>query len=166
LSQLGHLLLSACNSFLEFSNALYGSRPDVIPRGSLLARCSAAGPGVSARASEHLFDRHVEGAGHASERGAFGVGWPPFSLDAATAFAEDLEPHPRDPGTVGQLPDGQSSVLAPLFDPFAEGLPGCFVHVALAEVVRPGSAALHHEAARTVSRKTMLRRQVSIVVDK
>jgi hypothetical protein len=74
-----------------------------------------------------------------------------MSLDAPTALAEDLKPHPGDPGTVGQLPDGQSSVLAPLFDPLAEGLPGCFVHVALAEVVRLGSAALDHEAGRNVS---------------
>jgi hypothetical protein len=167
LSQLSHLLLGACNPFLELANALYGLGPDVIGRGSLLALRSGGGRrGVSADAGEHLLDGHVHGAGHASERRALGVGWPPFSLDVATAFAEDLEPDPRDTGTFGQLPDGQSRVFAPLLDPLAEGLPGCFVHVALAEVVRPGSAALHHEAALNVSKKTMLRRRVSIVVDK
>jgi hypothetical protein len=167
LSQLCHLLLSACNSFLEFANALYGPSPDVIGRGSLLALRSGGGRrGVSADAGEHLLDGHVQGAGHASERRALGVGWPPFSLDVATAFAEDLEPHPRDPGLFGQLPDRQSSVLAPLLDPLAEGLPGCFVHVTLAEVVRLGSAALHHEAAQNISKRTMLSRRVSIVVDK
>src|SRR4030095_9535127 len=80
--------------------------------------------------------------GHASEGCALGVGWPPFSLDAPTALAEDLEPHPGDPGAVGQLPDGQASVLGPLRDPLAEGLPGCFVHIALAEVVHPGSGCI------------------------
>jgi hypothetical protein len=133
-SQLGHFLLGAGNSFLELTNALDGPRPDVIVRRGLLARCSGPGRGVSAGAGEYLLDRHVEGAGHAREGGALGVGWPPLSLDAPTALAQDLEPHPRDPGTFGQFPDGQSSVLAPLLDPLAEGLPGCFVHVVLAEV--------------------------------
>jgi hypothetical protein len=156
LPQLCHLLLCACNPFLELANAIYGLGPDVIVRGSLLApRSGGARRGVSAGACEHLLDGHVQGAGHASERIALGVGWPPVSLDATTALAEDLEPHPRDTGPFGQLPDGQSSVLAPLLDPLAEGLPGCFVHVALAEVVRSGSAALDHEAARNVTKKTM-----------
>jgi len=151
LAQLCHLLLGAGNSFLELANALYGPGPDVIVRSCLLGLCSGAGRGASAGAGEHLLNRYIEGAGHASERGALGVGWPPFSLDVPTAFAEDLEPDPRDPGAFGQLADGQSRVFAPLLDPLAEGLPGCFVHVALAEVVRPGSAALHHEAVRSVS---------------
>jgi hypothetical protein len=159
LSQLCHLLLGACNPFLELADALYGLGPDVIVRRRLLALRSSGGRrGVSADAGEYLLDRHVQGAGHASERGALGVGWAPLSLDVPTAFADDLEPHPRDTGTFGQLPDGQSRVLAPLLDPLAESLPGCFVHVALAEVVRLGSAALHHEAARIVSKRTMLRR--------
>jgi len=167
LPQLCHLLLGACNPFLELANAIYSLGPDVIMRGALRApRSGGARRGVSAGPGEHLLDRHVQGAGHASERITLGVGWSPFSLDAATALTKDLEPHPRDSGAFGQLPDGQSSVLAPLLDPLAEGLPGCFVHVALAEVVRPGSAALHHEAARNVTKKTMLRRLVSTVVDK
>jgi hypothetical protein len=167
LSQLCHVLLGACYPFLEFANALYGLRPDIIVRGGLLAlRSGGAGRSVAAGAGEHLLDRYIQGAGHASECVALGVGRSPFSFDAATALAEDLEPHPRDSGTFGQLPDGQPRVLAPLFDPLAEGLPGCFVHVALAEVVRPGSGALHHGSVAVVSRGTMLRRPVSTVVDK
>jgi hypothetical protein len=158
LSQLCHLLLGAGNSFLELANALDGSGPDVIVSRGLLARCSGAGCGVSAGAGEHLLDRYVEGAGHASEGGALGVGWPPFSLDAPTALAEDLEPHPRDTGMFGQFPDGQSSVLAPLLDPLAEGLPGCFVHVVLAEVVRLGSGCIAPRSCANVIKKTMLRR--------
>jgi hypothetical protein len=107
LSQLGHLLLGAGNPLLEFANALYGLGSDVIVRGRLLAVRSGGGRrGVSAGAGEHLLDRHVQGAGHASEGGALGVGWPPLSLDAATALADDLEPDSRDSGTLRQLSDG------------------------------------------------------------
>jgi hypothetical protein len=128
LPQLCHLLLGACNPFLELANALHGPSPDGIVRGSLLAlRSGGARRDVSAGAGEHLLDRHVQGACHASERVTLGVGQTPFSLDAATAFAEDLEPHPRDTSTFGQLPDGQSRVLPPLLDPLAEGLPGCLI---------------------------------------
>jgi hypothetical protein len=59
LSQLGHLLLGAGNSFLELANALYGPGPDVIVSRGRLALCSAAGGGVSAGAGEHLLDGHV-----------------------------------------------------------------------------------------------------------
>jgi hypothetical protein len=159
-------LFGACNSFLELANALYGPGPDVIASRGLLGLFSGAGRGVSAGAGEHLLNRYIESAGHASEGGALGVGWPPFSLDAATALADDLEPHPGDPGTFGQLPDGQSSVLASLLDPLAEVLPGCFVHVVLAEVVRPGSGCIGPRSCSDVINKTMLRRRVSTVVDK
>jgi hypothetical protein len=159
LPQLRHFLLGACNSFLEFANAVYGLGPDVIARGAPRGlRSGGVRCGVSAGAGEHLLDRHVQGAGHASERITLWVGWPPFSLDAATALAEDLEPHRRDTGTFGQLPNLQSTVLAPLLDPLTEGLPGCFVHVVLAEVVRLGSGCIAPRSRSDVTKKTMLRR--------
>jgi hypothetical protein len=166
LPQLSHLLLCASNPFLELTNALYGLGPGVLARAPRALHSGGARGGVSAGPGEHLLDRDVQGASYPSERIALGVGWPPFPLDPATPLAQDLEPHPRDAGAFSQLPDGQSSVLAPLLDPFAKGLPGCFIHVVLAEVVRLGSAALDHEAARDVIKKTMWRRLVSIVVDK
>jgi hypothetical protein len=59
LSQLSHLLLGACNPFLELPNALYGPGPRVIVRRGPLALRSGARRGVAAGAGEHLLNRDV-----------------------------------------------------------------------------------------------------------